>query len=1041
MNSSMNPRRGFASWITGAAVSVLATTTFVAPAAAQCGNPAAGDCCSANGTPFCSDSECCTQICAADPFCCNTQWDQICADAATASCAVCNGGGGCEFEVCGTGGDCFEVHPDPGCNDSACCCAVCEFNAFCCEVEWDAGCVDEANALCGGGGGGCGDPGTGDCCSANGTPFCEDEACCTQICAIDPFCCETSWDGLCADQAANLCESCGAVPCPTKCDGTEVSEDEPCGEDTDGGCNSEPPLFRDLGVVEIGDSVAVCGNAWAADNTRDTDWYSFTLTELSEVTWAVKGDGPFVAFLVTGSCPPSVLEVGTGSCPVSVTKCLPPGEYVAFTAMSVFGGFACPGVDYVATLSIASPENCPAGPPNDFCANAIPVEEGETPFDNTNAFTDGPVLPANCASFGSSQIFNDIWFTYTATCTDEITVSTCDTASFDTRLAIYTGECTSLSLVACNDDGSGCGGFTSRVKFDATAGTTYVIRLGAFGATQFGSGTMLVCGCNVECPAAPGCGSPDAGPCGQANSTPGCDNVECCEFICEIDPFCCATMWDQICANQANALCFAEPCKAGQNCPPVSVPEGEPCGEDVNGGCNMPGGADGTTALEVGDTVCSTFWAANNVRDTDWYQFTITEDSDVTWAVNSDIEVVAFIISATCPPTIIGTDDAGTCPTVVATCLPPGTYRAFAAMPFFNGIACGGTLNNYTATLTASATDQCGLDNDQCSGAIAIQTGDTSFSNVGSFSDGDPLPSQCISFGSAIIYNDIWFKWVADTNGNATVSTCNQASFDTRLAAYIGTCDNLTLVGCNDDATGCAGFTSKMELDVTLGVTYYIRVGSFGATTQGTGVLTIGEGGSGGPENDNCNGAYELLDGVTPVNNFNATNSGVLLPSACTSFGSVTIYNDVWFLYDATCSGTITMSMCPAEGGSGTFDTRLAVWSGGCSSLAIVACNDDSCGLQSKVTFQATCGETYLVQLGAYGTTGFGSGNLFVGCAGGEPCGNETPGDLNGDGVVNGLDLTLLLAAWGSNNPVADINQDGIVNALDLNILLANWSF
>lgn len=49
-------------------------------------------------------------------------------------------------------------------------------------------------------------------------------------------------------------------------------------------------------------------------------------------------------------------------------------------------------------------------------------------------------------------------------------------------------------------------------------------------------------------------------------------------------------------------------------------------------------------------------------------------------------------------------------------------------------------------------------------------------------------------------------------------------------------------------------------------------------------------------------------------------------------------------------------------------------------------------------------------------------------------------GDLNGDGAVNGLDLTALLAAWGSAGGTADINGDGVVNGLDLTALLAAWT-
>ena len=47
--------------------------------------------------------------------------------------------------------------------------------------------------------------------------------------------------------------------------------------------------------------------------------------------------------------------------------------------------------------------------------------------------------------------------------------------------------------------------------------------------------------------------------------------------------------------------------------------------------------------------------------------------------------------------------------------------------------------------------------------------------------------------------------------------------------------------------------------------------------------------------------------------------------------------------------------------------------------------------------------------------------------------------DLNGDGVVNGGDLGLMLVGWDTTGP-GDINGDGIVNGADLGLLLIAWS-
>lgn len=54
--------------------------------------------------------------------------------------------------------------------------------------------------------------------------------------------------------------------------------------------------------------------------------------------------------------------------------------------------------------------------------------------------------------------------------------------------------------------------------------------------------------------------------------------------------------------------------------------------------------------------------------------------------------------------------------------------------------------------------------------------------------------------------------------------------------------------------------------------------------------------------------------------------------------------------------------------------------------------------------------------------------------------GLPSAGDLNGDGLVNGADLALLLGRWSTPDPVADLDDDGIVGGPDLGLLLSNWS-
>ncbi len=57
-----------------------------------------------------------------------------------------------------------------------------------------------------------------------------------------------------------------------------------------------------------------------------------------------------------------------------------------------------------------------------------------------------------------------------------------------------------------------------------------------------------------------------------------------------------------------------------------------------------------------------------------------------------------------------------------------------------------------------------------------------------------------------------------------------------------------------------------------------------------------------------------------------------------------------------------------------------------------------------------------------------------------------TPGDVDGNGVVDGLDLTAVITAWETGpgcalwNPLADLDGNGIVDGLDLTAVISNWT-
>ena len=62
-----------------------------------------------------------------------------------------------------------------------------------------------------------------------------------------------------------------------------------------------------------------------------------------------------------------------------------------------------------------------------------------------------------------------------------------------------------------------------------------------------------------------------------------------------------------------------------------------------------------------------------------------------------------------------------------------------------------------------------------------------------------------------------------------------------------------------------------------------------------------------------------------------------------------------------------------------------------------------------------------------------GGGNVFL-----DQC-PQCPADLDGNGLVDGGDLSILLGSWGASGGLADIDGDGFVDGSDLSTLLGFW--
>ncbi|MCH7721058.1 MAG: hypothetical protein IH988_08735, partial [Planctomycetes bacterium] len=208
--------------------------------------------------------------------------------------------------------------------------------------------------------------GAGDCCQegGNGTVGCDDEACCEAICAIDPFCCDFSWDGQCANEAQATCAVCkGGGEGPMMCDLNDLCEDAfPInnGEVVDGGtcsCN--------------GDGTGSCGFSEASPDV----WYAFT-ADCNGVAHADTCDSEYydTVLSVLDTCGGNEIICNDDFCD------LQSGVDWAITAGTTYmirvAGFAADCGDFTLTVD----RECDCDPPCDQCSDCIDdvcVDNGE----------------------------------------------------------------------------------------------------------------------------------------------------------------------------------------------------------------------------------------------------------------------------------------------------------------------------------------------------------------------------------------------------------------------------------------------------------------------------------------------------------------------------------------------------------------------------------------------------------------------------------------------------------------------------------------
>lgn len=462
------------------------------------------------------------------------------------------------------------------------------------------------------------------------------------------------------------------------CPGT--SEIEACGGDTNGGCDAAMMFQGEPASI----GTTVCGSVFSdfAAGLRDVDNYTFTVATTSEVTVTVSSDFPALFGIANLDCAGGQLLYGTGTAPGAgvagtFSAILGPGDYTAFIGTGdefgpIFAGVDCGDATADYTLDITT-----AAPPAGCALSCTGIDEGEGCGGDTNAGcnVDPPALDSItlgdtiCGTTFAAGGFRDTdWYEFFTFADEEVTITLTSQATL--TALILGGDCAGGVFVVAEAHSAGdC----------VPVSTTIDLAAGPY--------ILLVLPEDDDL-------NPifEGYPCGYANdyrletstvpSTPG---------GCSLTVPGGASVEGEACGGQTNNLCLATV--------PGVTPEFSGPNETWEG-----------TLL------------ADGTRDFDFYEFTITEPSEVTLNLASQLPASASLVFdavATCPAIPVIAEDLalsdGTCATFTGTSavLPAGTYYVVVTSgglftaPVFSGFPCSSGSNGYVLEIDAVAANSC----------------------------------------------------------------------------------------------------------------------------------------------------------------------------------------------------------------------------------------------------------------------------------------------------------------------------------------------
>jgi hypothetical protein len=272
--------------------------------------------------------------------------------------------------------------------------------------------------------------------------------------------------------------------------------------------------------------------------------------------------------------------------------------------------------------------------------------------------------------------------------------------------------------------------------------------------------------------------------------------------------------------------------------------------------------------------------------------------------------------------------------------------------------------------------------NDECAGAVALTVGAACTAPVNgtveAASQSLPTGTGC---GFVITAADVWYRFVA-------TGTAQLVTLDSRFQAVIdvrsGTCANSASITCFTVLPNSTIGTSIGGL--TVGQTYFLRIYANAtlqpAAANATFSICVATPPS-PPVNDDCAGAINVpvqfgtsCVSQTSADNTDATSSTGAPAPTCANYQG----RDLWFSVVVPASGTVTVRTVVPAAGLDVGDTGMSIYSGSCTALTTLGCDDDGAGnLKSLLTFTGrTPGEVLYIRVWTY--SGSSVGTLAV-CA------------------------------------------------------------